>query len=173
MRTPDEARIVERLTRLAPQRAALRLALRPFLDTSGQFDPAEWARAFTSPEPADILAVKSVTGMYETLVNHLVEMLHVAARLRGLEIARHDVKPSGPALFAAVQADGGLSANRADVLMRLYALRNQLQHASPSLEAEQVHVAVMLLGRTLGGFAQAYVGWLETHGIRLIPDSTG
>jgi hypothetical protein len=170
MRTPDEARIIERLTRLAPQRAALRLALRPFADSNGQFDPDEWRRAFESPAPQDILAVKAVTGMYESLVNHLVEMLLVAARLRGLEIARREAKPSGPALFAAVAADGGLSANKVAVLTRLYALRNELQHASPSLEAKQVQVDVMLLGRTLGSFAQAYVAWLETHGIRLIPN---
>jgi hypothetical protein len=170
MRTPDEARIIERLTRLAPQRDALKLALRPFTDVAGRLDRGEWKRAFESAAPEDILAVKGVTSLFESLVNHLVEMLHAAARLRGLEVTLRDIKPSGPALFAAVHADGGLTINKVHVLTRLYGLRNKLQHASPSVDPEEVLQDVVLLGKTLGGFAQAYVAWLETHKIRLLPE---
>ena len=42
-RTPDEARMIERFKRLAPQQAALRLALAPFCDDNGRFDRARWA----------------------------------------------------------------------------------------------------------------------------------
>lgn len=168
-RTPDEARLIERFKRLAPQRDALKLALRPFTDDSGNFDRAAWARAFESPDPADIVAVTAVTGLYEGLVNHLVEMLHVAARLRGLDAVRAEDKPSGPTLFAAVREDGGLTASKEQVLTRLYALRNELQHASPSVEAGQVFDDVILLGKTLAGFATSYVTWLERHDIALLP----
>jgi hypothetical protein len=167
-RTPDEARLIERFKRLAPQRDALKLALRPFTDDSGSFDRAAWARAFASPDPADIVAVTAVTGLYEGLVNHLVEMLHVAAHLRGLDAVRED-KPSGPALFAAVREDGGLTASKEQVLTRLYATRNELQHASASVEAGQVFDNVVLLGKTLASFATSYVKWLEQHGIALLP----
>jgi hypothetical protein len=168
-RTPDEARLIERFRRLAPQRDALKLALRPFTDDGGSFDRAAWARAFESPDPTDIVAVTAVTGLYEGLVNHLVEMLHVAARLRGLDAARAADKPSGPALFAAVREDGGLTASKEQVLTRLYATRNELQHASLNVEAGQVFDDVVLLGKTLAGFAATYVVWLERHGIALLP----
>ena len=168
-RTPDEARLIERFKRLAPQRDALKLALRPFTDDSGSFDRAAWVRAFESPDPADIVAVTAVTGLYEGLVNHLVEMLHVAARLRGLDAVRAEHKPSGPTLFAAVREDGGLTASKEQVLTRLYATRNELQHASPSVEAGQVFDDVILLGKTLASFATSYVTWLERQGIALLP----
>lgn len=144
------------------------LALAPFNDEHGRFDRALWAKAFDSQEPADIRDVKAVTGLYEGLVNHLVEMLFVAARLRGLEIAVQDDRPSGPALFDAVRDDGGLTANQTEVLKRLYGMRNELQHASPGVQADEVREEIVLLVKTLGRFAKSYLGWLERHGISIV-----
>lgn len=166
--TPDEARLLERFKRLSPQVEALRLACTPFSGRGGQFDRLRWIEAFESGAPADIVAVKAVTGLYEGLVNHLVEMLHVAARLRGLEVARREQRPTGPELFAAVAADGGLSENQVEVIGRLYGIRNELQHASPGIEGGEVHDAVVLLTKTLGRFARSYLVWLKRNGIELL-----
>lgn len=109
-----------------------------------------------------------MTGLYEGLVNHLVEMLHAAARLRGLSVARRDVRPTGPALFSAVGADGGLTDSQVEVLKRLYGTRNELQHASPGVEAGPVFDDVQLLQKTLKRFVQSYVAWMRQHGVTLV-----
>lgn len=167
-RTPDEARLVERFKRLAPQRAALELSFEPFSDDSGRFNRERWVDGFESHEPYDIRNVKAVTGLYEGLVNHLVEMLYVAARLRGLPVAMREDRPNGPELFEAVGVDGGLTSNQVEVLKRLYGMRNELQHASPGVEAGQVYDDVVLLTKTLGRFAKSYVEWLKQHDVTII-----
>lgn len=167
-RAPDEARLVERFMRLAPQQKALALALEPFSDDNGQFDRERWDHAFTSQEPERIVAVKAVTGLYEGLVNHLVEMLHAAARLCELDVASREERPNGPELFAAVGDDGGLTPNQVEVLKRLYAMRNELQHASPGVEAGEVYDDVVLLTKTLARFARSYVEWLRQHDVSLL-----
>jgi hypothetical protein len=166
---PEEARILERFKRLAPQRDALVVALEPFRDGEGSFDRAAWARAFASDDAKAIVAVTAVTGLFEGLVNHLIEMLHVASRLAGLQLTGGADKPAGPALIEAVRDDGGLSANQATVLVRLYRTRNELQHASLDVQADQIHDDVVLLQKTLGRFAKSYVEWLERHDVRLLP----
>jgi hypothetical protein len=167
-RAPDEARLIERFKRLPPQQKALLLAIAPFSDDNGQFDRDQWEKAFNSHDPEQIVAVKAVTGLYEGLVNHLVEMLHAAARLRGLDVATGDERPNGPELFTAVGDDGGLTANQVHVLKRLYSMRNGLQHASPGIEPGEVYDAVVLLTKTLARFASSYVKWLEQHGVSLV-----
>jgi len=167
-RAPDEARLLERLKRLAPQHEAFKRALRPFCDDDGHFDRRRWEDAFASDDPDRIVAVAAATGLYVGLVNHLVEMLQVAARMRGLEVARRDTKPDGPTLFAAVRDDGGLTGNQADVLARLYAIRNELQHASPGVEADEVYDHFVLMPKTLGRFVKSYVEWLHRHGVKVL-----
>lgn len=167
-RTPDEARLVERFKRLAPQQKALKLAMQPFCDEDGRFDARTWEQAFGSQKPERIVEVKAVTGLYEGLVNHLVEMLYMAARLRGLDVAQRELRPTGPELFIAVRDDGGLTANQVDVLKRLYAMRNELQHASPGVEASEVYNDVLLLTKTLARFAKSYVEWLTQNGMARI-----
>lgn len=167
-RTADEARLVERFTRLSPQLDAFKLALRAFDDDNGQFDRQQWELAFTSNDPRRIVAVAAATGLYVSLVNHLVEMLHVAARLRGLDVARRETRPAGPVLFAAVREDGGLTDNQVRVLTELYGMRNELQHASPGVEANDVYDMFVLLPKTLGRFAKSYVEWLHGHGVPLV-----
>jgi hypothetical protein len=148
----DDARIVRRFKRLGPQRDALAIALRPFRDDAGELDRRAWAAAFDSSDAAAILAVTPVTGLFEGLVNHLMEMLHAAARLVGLDVARGPQRPSGRALAHAVRDDGGLTANQADVLVRLYELRNELQHASIDVKADQLFDGIVLLQKTLARF---------------------
>jgi hypothetical protein len=166
--------VIQRLKRLGPQRRALELAIsKSFEDNNGEFDRTEWRRAWASDEPEDILTVKGVTSLFEGLVNHLVEMLHVAARLRGLPVAMmDDDKPSGPQLFAAVRSDGGVTENQVEVLTRIYSTRNELQHSSPGVEADDIYDDVILIQKTLNRFAQTYVVWLEKHGILILPKKT-
>ena len=165
-RIPDEARLVERFRRLAPQQKALKLATGRFADQNGSFALPLWEAAFESAEPEHIVDVTAVTGLYGGLVNHLVEMLHAAARLRGLDVAKREVRATGPELFAAVRDDGGLTENQVDVLRRLYAMRNELEHASPGVEAKQVYDDVQLLLKTLARFAKSYVEGLQRNGFQ-------
>jgi hypothetical protein len=97
-RTPDEARLVQRFRRLAPQQKALLLAMRAFSDENDNFDRALWRDAFFDQDPVTIMKVSAVTGLYDGLVNHLAEMLNVAARLRGLDIAQRETRPSSERL---------------------------------------------------------------------------
>jgi len=170
-RSPDEARVIERFKRLGPQRQALTLALQKFTDSSGQVDRDAWADAFsqTTADPQTIVDVKAVTGLYEGLVNHLVEMLRAAARARGLAVVQGDQRPNGPELFAAVSADGGLTPNQVDVLRRLYQMRNELQHSSPGVDGAEVLADIELLQKTLARFVKSYIEWLKRQGIALIP----
>jgi hypothetical protein len=167
-RTTNEARLVERFKRLAPQQQALQFALTPFHDDSGRPDRRRWVKSFESDRPQDIVEIKAVTGLYEGLVNHLAEMLFVAAKLRGLAVVQHDVRPSGPQLFDAVGDDDGLTDSQVTVLKRLYAMRNELQHASPGVEAGQVFDDVQMLLKTLKRFVSSYIAWLKQHGISLV-----
>ena len=168
-RSPDEARILARLKRLAPQQRALVLALQPFSDDAGRFDLKRWQTAFISDDAEDIYHVFGVTGAYQALVNHLVEMLHVGARLAGLDVARGDEKVSAPLLIDAVKEDKGLTANQAEVLKRLYRTRNDLQHASLDAQADEVYDDIVLLQKTLARFAKSYMRWMEGHGAQLLP----
>jgi hypothetical protein len=95
-------------------------------------------------------------------------MLHVAARLRGLDVASREDRPSAPELFEAVGRDGGLTASQVSVLKRLYGMRNELQHASPGVEAGDVYDDIVLLTKTLGRFAKSYVEWLQRHGVSIV-----
>jgi uncharacterized protein YutE (UPF0331/DUF86 family) len=168
-RSPDEARVLARLKRLAPQRRALALALQPFSDESGQFELRRWETAFASDDAQDIYRVFGATGAYQTLVNHLVEMLHGGARLVGLDVARDDHRASAPRLIDAVKEDGGLTANQAEVLKGLYRTRNDLQHASLDVQADEVYDEIVLLQKTLARFATSYVRWLDGHDIQPLP----
>lgn len=166
----SEARIRDRFRRLGPQSKAVGLALKPFEDDDGTFDREKWEAAFESPEPEDILAVTAVTGLYEGIVNHLIEMLQIGGALVRLDVSTGDERPKAPALIRAVRDDGGLSHDQADSL-RLYRMRNKLQHTSLDVQADQIHDDIELLRRALGVFAKRYVKWLAEHGIELLPRS--
>jgi hypothetical protein len=168
-RLPDEARIIARFKRLGPQQRALALALGPFNDDQGNFDRRTWTEAFLSSDPEVIYRVIGVTGSFQGIVNHIVEMLHVGARLAGLAPTDGQDKPSAPRLIAAVRDDGGLTANQADVLIRLCRTRNDLQHASLDVQADQVYDDIVLLRKTLARLARSYVVWMERHDVHLLP----
>jgi FAD/FMN-containing dehydrogenase len=166
--SPDEARILARLKRLAPQQRALALALRPFSDDTGRFDPRRWERAFASDDAEDIYHVFGVPAPIRRS-STILSMLHVGARIAGLDVARAQEKPSAPLLIDAVKDDKGLTANQAEVLKRLYRTRNDLQHASLDAQADDVYDDIVLLQKTLARFAKSYVQWLEGHGAQLLP----
>lgn len=165
----DEARIRSRFKRLGPQRRALVVALRPFSDEQGRFDQRLWAEAFESTDPEIIYRVVGAIGMFERLVNHLNGMLVAGARLADLSVASQERAPSTPSVITAIRDDGGLSANQAEVLIRLNRTRNLLQHASAEVQADDVHADVELLLKTLQRLVSSYVTWLERHGIALLP----
>jgi hypothetical protein len=167
--TPDEARILSRFKRLGPQRRALTLALSPFRDDQGRFDRELWTEAFTSEDPEDIVRVFGVTGGFQGIVNHFVEMLRAGARLAGLDVARAEEKPAAPALIAAVRDDGGLTANQAEVLGRLHRARNNLQHESFDVQADHLFDDLELLQKTLPRLATSYIEWMKHHDVRLLP----
>lgn len=165
----DEARVVERFKRLGPQRQALALAVKPYLAEDGRIDPERWEAAFISAEPETIVEVVAAKALYEGLLNHIVEMLYAGARLAGLDIARGDEKPSAPALIDAVKDDGGLTASQAETLRKLSRLRNDLQHASPTVQADEAREGIEALYRALPGIAKQALAWLERHGVRVLP----
>ena len=62
-----------------------------------------WEEAFTSNDPQTINHVVEVTGGYEGLVNHMVEMLRSGAALAGLRIAQRRQGLPVPDLIAAAR----------------------------------------------------------------------
>jgi hypothetical protein len=68
-----------------------------------------------------------------------------------------------------VRGDGGLTANQAEVLIRLNRTRNRLQHASFDVQADEMHADTELLLKTLKRLVTSYVKWLAGHGIQLLP----
>lgn len=169
----EEARIRARFKRLGPQQRALIVALRPFSDDQGRFDRDRWAEAFASSDANVIYQVVGATGMFERLVNHLNGMLIAGARLADLSVARADSAPSTPAVIDAVRGDGGLTANHAEVLIRLNRTRNRLQHASIDLQADELHADIELLLKTLKRLVGSYVAWLARHDVQLLPQRPG
>jgi uncharacterized protein YutE (UPF0331/DUF86 family) len=161
-RAENESRIRRRLARTPAQRQALQIAVARYADEDGQFELGRWTEAFESSHPETINHVVEVTGGYQMLVNHLVEMLRAGAKLVGLAPA-----PSGPELIAAVYEDGGLSPNQAEVLIRLYRTRNRLQHASPDIQADEVHEQVTVLLRTLPRLMSSFATWMSRHDVDL------
>lgn len=108
----DRSRIQRRIVRIPAQRRALTLALRLFSGDGGELDVAAWAIAFESDDPRTINSVLEVTAGFEGLVNHLVEILHSAARLVGLPVTRVSHRPNFPELLAAATASGCFSSNQ-------------------------------------------------------------
>ncbi|MGH2845540.1 MAG: hypothetical protein ACRDL0_05890 [Thermoleophilaceae bacterium] len=166
-RAAAESSIRRRLIRISAQRRALQLAVTRYADDEGRFDLGRWTEAFESAEPETINHVVEVTGGYQMVVNHLVEALRTGAGLAGLEVGR---PPSGPGLIAAVRDDGGLTRAQAEALTELYRNRNRLQHASPDIQADEVHEQVELLLRTLPRLVGSFVAWLSRHDVELVPE---
>ena len=161
-REASVARIRQRLTRIAAQRRALQLAVARYADEEGGFGLARWTEGFESSAPETINQVIEVTGGYQMLVNHLIEALRTGATLAGFA-----GRPSGRELVAAIRDDGGFSPNQAEVLIELYRTRNRLQHASPDIQADEVHEQVSVLLKTLPRLVRSFVAWMARHDVEL------
>jgi uncharacterized protein YutE (UPF0331/DUF86 family) len=162
----DIDRMAAKLTRLPAQRRALRAALGEFGD---DFDRERWAAAFESSEVGDINRVLAVTGGYTALVNNTIEAVKIGAQLADLAPTRGMSGASG--IIDALHRDGGISAGQAETFVELYRTRNAIQHASPDIEADEIHRQVQVLLGHLPGFVKRYVAWLERHGVDLLGDA--
>jgi len=158
----DVDRMAAKLARLPAQRRALRAAMREFGD---DFDLATWTTAFESSETADINHVLPVTAGYTALVNNTIEAVKLGAGLAGLTPTNGMAGASG--LIDAIRRDGGFSPEQAETFAALYRTRNAIQHASPDVQADEIHRQVKLLLRSLPGFVKSFAGWLARRGVEL------
>ena len=164
-RTTGGARVITRFKRISPKLKALELGQQKYVDQNGKFDRALWEDAFTSSDPDVILHVTGVTGLYVGIVNHLTEMMMTAARERGLPVMSGDSKPTAATLYDAIAADGGLTTSQADRLKGFYWARNELGHSSPTITADEVYDAMVLLQKSVRPVLQSYVNWLQANGL--------
>jgi hypothetical protein len=138
-----------------------------FADEHGDFDRETWVQGFISDDPEQIMDVAALVGLYDGIVNHPVEMMFIAARLRGLEVIRGIgpavPRPSARSVIDAIRVDAGLTEAQAILLNRLYGLRNDLQHASLSVEAAEVFDAAQDLLAAMPRFVRSCVNWLRAH----------
>lgn len=158
----DIDRMAGKLARLPAQRRALRAAMREFGD---DFDLRPWAEAFESSDAQDINRVLAVTGGYSAVINNTIEAIRLGARAAGVALPRGMRGTSG--LLEALRQDGGISPQQAETFEELYRTRNALQHASPDVQADEVHRQVKLLLRHLPGFVKSFAAWLVQHGVEL------
>lgn len=164
-RATNAARVASRFARLPAKRAAFGLAMQKFADRNGSFDRAVWKAAFEADEPSTILDVHSLTGVFEDLMNNLTEMMLTAAHERHLPVVNSVGKPKAPELYDAVTADGGLTRAQANVLKDLNWVRNQLQHSSPVITADEAYEGIVRLQRSLVPVLRSYVNWLDANGL--------
>jgi hypothetical protein len=155
-------RVGAKLERLAPQRKALRKAMRQFGE---DFDLPEWTRAFDSPDSDDINRVFTVTGGYLALVNNTAEAIGAGAKLTGLKPTPG--MPGVPGIIDAIRADDGFTSAQAETFTELYRTRNRLQHSSPDMQADEMHAQVRLLLGHLPRFVKSYLAWLQTYDVTL------
>jgi hypothetical protein len=163
-RAAEQARLGRFCQTIHKHRGALDLAIE--LDFEGALDPVQWRRAFESIEPRDANRTMVVTGDYSAILNAYVEILKASAGSRLLGLLPHR-RPHAEQVFAAVAADGGLTAGQAGLLSELYVLEGRLEHASPDVDAEEVRAAVQRLRDALPGLIESVRTWLERHGVEL------
>ena len=160
--TAELNRLSVRLERLSAQSKALRKAMLQFGEN---FDETVWATAFSSPASDDINRVYTVTGGYLALVNNMAEAVRAGAKLTA---TKPTVSTQGiPGIVDAIRADGGFTSQQAETFVALYRTRNQLQHASPDIQADAVHRQVRLLLGHLPRFIKSYILWLNKHNVEL------
>ncbi len=161
-RTAEIDRINIKLERLAPQRKALRKAMRQF---GADFDVKAWTAAFNSPDPDEINRVFAVTGGYLALINNTIEAIKTGTGLAGRPPTPGMAGVGG--LIDAIRADGGFSDRQAETFTELCRTRNRLQHSSPDIQADEVHRQVKLLLRHLPRLIESYLAWLARRGVKL------
>jgi hypothetical protein len=163
-------KVATRFKRLNPKLKALQIGKQKFADQNGQFDRAIWEKAFNNEDPATVLDVHGVTGVYVALMNNITEMMMTAARDRGLAVMSGGAKPPAPQLYDTLAGDGALTVIQADRLKDLNWVRNQLEHSSPTITADEVYEAMALFQQSYQPVLQNYVNWLKEHGLNhLLP----
>jgi hypothetical protein len=70
-------------------------------------------------------------------------------------------------IIETIRADGGFTDQQAETFIELYRTRNRLQHASPDMQADELHTQVRLLLNHLPRFVKSYIAWLAKHGIQV------
>ncbi len=160
----EQARLARLFQTINKHHKALDLAIEQ--DFGGTLDPAEWRRAFESAEPQDANRTMVVTGDCSAMLNAYVEILRASAGSRLIGLLPHR-RPHADQVFAAVTADGGLTADQASLLNELYVLEGRLEHASPDVDAEEVRNAVERLRDALPGLIDSIRRWLDRHGVEL------
>lgn len=156
----ERARLARFLETINKHRKALDLAIEE--NFGGELDAAEWRRAFDSPEPRDANRTMVVTGDHSAILNAYVEILKASAGSRLLGLLSHRRPHAGQAI-EAVRADGGLTKQQADLLNELYVLEGRLEHASPDVDAEEVHDGIKRLREALPGLVSSLQTWLARH----------
>jgi hypothetical protein len=154
--TAELDRMNSKLERLGAQRKALRKAINQFGE---KFDAKTWAEAFDSSDADDINRVFTVTGGYLSLVNNTAEAIKIGTELVGTNWV--------PGTGVAGIIDGGFTDQQAETFIELYRTRNRLQHASPDMQADELHTQVRLLLNHLPRFVKSYIAWLAKHGIQV------
>ncbi|MGC2374957.1 MAG: hypothetical protein WA484_13885 [Solirubrobacteraceae bacterium] len=160
--TAELNRLSAKLERLSAQSRALRKAMLQFGD---DFDAKAWTDAFNSPDSDDINRVYTVTGGYLALVNNTAEAMRAGAKLTGTKLTAGT--HGAPGIINAIRADGGFTRQQAETFTELYRTRNHLQHASPDIQADEVHRQVRLLLGHLPRLVKSYLAWLKSHDVEL------
>lgn len=158
----EQARLARFFEAIDKHRKALDLAIDE--NFGGHLDPAEWRSAFESAEPRDANRTMVVTGDHSAMVNSFVEILKASAgsRLAGLVPRR---RPHAEQVFDALAADGGLAADQVALLNEVYVLEGRLEHASPDVDAEEVHDAIERFRIALPGLIESICTWFRRYGI--------
>ena len=164
-RTTTKARISTRFGRLSPKYKALGLAMSRYADGDGRFDQDLFTEGFEDADPQAIADMRSLTGLFEDLLNNFSEMLLTAARARQLAICADGYKPEVPRLVDAIRADGGFTPAQTDVLKDLNWVRNQFQHSSPTITSEEAYQGILRLRQSYRALIQSFVDWLKTNGL--------
>lgn len=158
----EKARLMKRFKSINLHRQALDVAITD--NFPGEFDERSWQEAFDSEEPRDANRCVVVAGGYSAIVNSLAETIKSATGKRLLGLLDYK-RPRAEDAFKAVQEDGGISAQQAEVLHRLYTFEGRLEHLSPDVNADEVFEAVQLLRDELPGLVKSIQAWLGRHGI--------
>jgi hypothetical protein len=158
------ARLSRFLQAIDKHRRALDLAIEDGF--GGELGPVEWRRAFESSNPHDANRTMVVTGDHSAILNAYVELLKASAGSRIVGLVPHR-RPHAAQVFAALEADGGLTKSQAALLGEVYVLEGRLEHTSPDVDADEVRDAVVRLRSALPALIVAIVDWLGRHGITL------
>ena len=161
-RRAEEARLSRLCRSIHKHKAGLDFAVEESF--GGELDPSAWREAFESSDPHDTIRTMAVTGSYSAIVNASVEILKAASGNRLIGLLPHR-RPHADQVFAAVQSDGGLTGEQAELLNRCYVLEGRLEHASPDVAPEEVREAVQRLRSELSSLITSVIAWLELYGV--------